>query len=118
MEAKPEPFLPDTDFDSFMKMDLRVGTVLECERIPKSDKLLRFLLDDGSGSPRTIVSGIAEYYAPETLVGQQVCFIANLPPRKLRGVESSGMILSAVSPDKKLIVISPKEEIAPGSKIS
>lgn len=118
MEAKPEPFLPDTDFDSFMKMDLRVGTVLECERIPKSDKLLRFLLDDGSGSPRTIVSGIAEYYAPETLIGQQVCFIANLPPRKLRGVESSGMILSAVSPDKKLILISPKEEIAPGSKIS
>ncbi|MDE7135356.1 MAG: methionine--tRNA ligase subunit beta, partial [Muribaculaceae bacterium] len=101
-----------------LKLDLRVGKVLECERVPKADKLLRFSIDDGTGEPRTIVSGIAKYYDPAQLVGKQVCFVANFPPRKLKGVVSNGMILSAVNPDGSLTVISPSADIAPGAKIS
>ena len=99
-----------------MKLDIRVGKVLECQAVPKADKLLRFLIDDGMGT-RTIVSGIAKYYKPEELVGKQVCFIANFPPRKLKGVESQGMILSAVNPDGSLTVVSPDAPLTPGSKI-
>ena len=113
---QPEPQQPDVDFDTFMKADLRVGTVLECERVPKADKLLRFLIDDGIGR-RTIVSGIAEHYAPEQLVGKQVVFIANLPPRKLRGIESQGMILSAMNADGSLKVIAPSEPSTPGAQV-
>lgn len=115
---KPEPQAADVDFDTFLKLDLRVGTVVECERVPKADKLLRFSIDDGTGEPRTIVSGIAKYYDPADLVGKQVCFVANFPPRKLKGVVSNGMILSAVNPDGSLTVISPDSGIAPGAKIS
>lgn len=108
---------PDVDFDTFIKSDLRVGTVLECEKVPKADKLLRFLIDDGM-EKRTIVSGIAKYYPdPSELVGKQVCFIANLPPRKLRGIESQGMILSAESSDGNLTLITPMKGVAPGSQI-
>ncbi|MCH5246878.1 MAG: methionine--tRNA ligase [Muribaculaceae bacterium] len=114
---KPVPQSPDVDFDTFMKADLRVGTVLECERVPKADKLLRFLIDDGM-EKRTILSGIAKFYTePEKLVGKQVCFIANLPPKKLRGIESCGMILSAESSDGSLSLITPMHEVAPGSQI-
>lgn len=114
---KPEPQAPDIDFDTFSKSDLRVGTVLECEKVPKADKLLRFLIDDGL-EKRTIVSGIAKYYPnPEELVGKQVCFIANLPPRKLRGIESQGMILSAESSDGSLSLVAPVSTVAPGSQI-
>ncbi|MDE6316812.1 MAG: methionine--tRNA ligase [Muribaculaceae bacterium] len=113
---KPEPQGAPVDFDTFMKLDIRVGKVLECQTVPKADKLLRFLIDDGMGT-RTIVSGIAKYYKPEELVGKQVCFIANFPPRKLKGVESQGMILSAVNPDGSLTVISPDAPLTPGSKI-
>ncbi len=81
---KPEPVAAETTFDDFMKMDIRVGTVLECEKVKKSNKLLRFRIDDGMGG-RTILSGIAQYYEPEELVGKQVCFIANFPPRKMMG---------------------------------
>lgn len=111
---KPAPQQTDVDFDTFMKADIRVGTVLECERVPKSDKLLKFLIDDGMGS-RTIVSGIAKYYNPEDLVGRQVCFIANLPERKLRGVPSQGMILSAEDADGRLVVIGPAGTVRPGA---
>jgi methionyl-tRNA synthetase len=114
---KPEPQQTDVDIDTFGRCDLRVGTVIECKRVPKADKLLQFLIDDGTGEPRTIVSGIAKYYEPEALVGKQVCYIANLPARKLRGVESCGMILSAVNSDGSLCVISPSAPVAPGSKI-
>lgn len=114
---KPEPVSEDVDIDLFAKCDLRVGTVLECQKVPKADKLLQFKIDDGTGTPRTIVSGIAKYYEPEQLVGKQVCYIANLPARKLRGVESCGMILSAVNSDGSLTVISPSAPVAPGSKI-
>lgn len=113
---RPEPQAEDVDFDTFCRSDLRVGTVLECTKVPKADKLLRFLIDDGM-EKRTIVSGIAKYYNPEDLVGKQVCFIANLPPRKLKGIESQGMILSAVDKDGSLVLITPSSPTAPGSKI-
>ena len=113
---KPEPVQENTDFDTFMKMDIRVGTVLECKRVPKADKLLQFLIEDGMGT-RTIVSGIAKYYEPEELVGKQVCFIANFPPRKLKGVESQGMILSAENADGKLVVIGPTGPVTPGDQV-
>ncbi len=112
----PEPQAADVDFDTFTKLDIRVGRVVECERVPKADKLLKFLIDDGM-ERRTIVSGIAKFYAPEDLVGKQVCFVANFPPRKLKGVVSQGMILSAENPDGSLTVISPDTPLTPGSKI-
>jgi len=114
---KPEPVAGNVDIDLFAKCDIRVGTVLECAKVPKSDKLLQFKIDDGTGEPRTIVSGIAKYYAPETLVGKQVCYIANLPARKLRGVDSCGMILSAVNSDGSLTVIGPTSPATPGAKV-
>ena len=114
---KPAPQAPDVDFDTFMKADLRVGTVLECEKVPKADKLLRFVIDDGLGH-RTIVSGIAAHYPdPSVLVGTQVCFIANLPPRKLRGIESQGMILSAEDADGSLVVMGPSKPVTPGAQV-
>ncbi|MEE1206948.1 MAG: methionine--tRNA ligase subunit beta, partial [Muribaculaceae bacterium] len=113
---QPAPQAPDVDFDTFMKADLRVGTVLECKRVPKADKLLQFLIDDGM-EKRTIVSGIAKYYQPEDLVGKQVCFIANLPARKLKGVTSQGMILSAEDKDGRLVVMGPTAPVAPGAQV-
>ena len=113
---KAAPQAPDVDFDTFMKADIRVGTVLECAKVPKADKLLRFLIDDGL-EKRTIVSGIARHYAPEDLVGKQVCFIANLPPRKLKGIESQGMILSAENADGSLVVIGPTAPVTPGAQV-
>ena len=116
-EAKASTVAPDIAFDDFLKLDIRVGTVLECVKVPKADKLLQFRLDDGLGG-RTIVSGIAEHYAPEDLLGKQVCFIANLPPRKLKGVESQGMILSTLDYQTgKLRIITPHEGVAPGSEV-
>ena len=116
-EAKASAVAPDIAFDDFLKLDIRVGTVLECVKVPKADKLLQFRLDDGLGG-RTIVSGIAEHYAPEDLLGKQVCFIANLPPRKLKGVESQGMILSALDYQTgRLRIITPHEGVAPGSEV-
>ncbi len=115
-ERKAEPIAQDIQFDDFLKLDIRVGTVLECSKVPKADKLLQFKIDDGLGG-RTIVSGIAKHYQPEELVGKQVCFIANLPPRKLKGIESQGMILSAEDLDGSLKLISPSVEVSPGSKV-
>ena len=105
-----------TTFDDFMKLDIRVGTVLECQKVPKADKLLQFKIEDGMGT-RTIVSGIAKYYNPEDLVGKQVCFIANFPPRKLKGIESQGMILSAEDADGRLVVISPSDKVTNGVSV-
>lgn len=113
---KAEPQAPEVDFDTFMKSDLRVGTVVECEKVPKADKLLKLVLDDGI-SRRTIVSGIAKHYTPDDLIGKQVCFIANLPVRKLKGVESHGMILSAENADGSLVVIGPSAPVVPGVKV-
>ena len=113
---KPAPVAENVAFDDFLKMDIRVGTVLECTKVPKADKLLQFKIDDGMGG-RTIVSGIAKHYNPEDLVGKQVCFIANFEPRKLKGIVSEGMILSAENPDGKLVVIGPTGPVVPGSQV-
>ena len=114
---KAAPVRENVAFDDFAKLDIRVGKVLECQKVPKADKLLQFRIDDGLGG-RTIVSGIAKHYKPEDLVGKNVCFVANLEPRKLKGIESQGMILSAEDADGRLIVISPAtDEIAPGSEV-
>lgn len=104
------------DFEDFQKLDIRVGTVIECTKVPKADKLLQLRIDDGL-EKRTIVSGIAQHYAPENLVGKQVCFIANLAPRKLKGILSEGMILSAENVDGSLSVIMPDKEVKPGSEV-
>ena len=111
-----EPVAESVKIDDFAKLDIRVGKVLECQKVPKSDKLLQFKIDDGLGG-RTIVSGIAKYYKPEELVGKEVCFIANLEPRKLKGVESQGMILSAEDAGGRLVVIGPQGEVKPGCQV-
>ncbi|MDR1811132.1 MAG: methionine--tRNA ligase [Prevotella sp.] len=105
-QSTPLPVKPNIPFSDFEKLDIRTATVVECEKVPKADKLLRFLLDDGNGM-RTIVSGIAKWYEPESLLGKQVCFIANLEPRKLKGVESQGMLLSVENRDGSLVLIQP-----------
>ena len=113
---KPEPVEKECTFDDFMKLDIRVGKVLECSKVKKADKLLQFKIDDGMGG-RTIVSGIAKFYEPADLIGKEVCFIANFPPRKLKGIESQGMILSAEDADGRLVVIGPQGEVKPGVKV-
>ena len=113
---KANPVRDDIVFDDFTKLDIRVGTVKTCERVPKSDKLLKFEIADGL-KDRVIVSGIAKHYKPEELIGKQVCFIANLPPRKLRGIESQGMILSAEGADGTIAVITPEKTVEPGAEV-
>ena len=114
---KANPIAENIDFEDFLKLDIRVGTVLECTKVPKADKLLMFKIDDGLGG-RTIVSGIAKHYAPEDLVGKQVCFIANLAPRKIKGIESQGMILSAEDfVNNRLVVTTTNSEVSPGSEV-
>ncbi|MDR1503969.1 MAG: methionine--tRNA ligase [Prevotella sp.] len=116
VEIKIAPQKENIAFDDFAKLDLRVGKVLECIKVPKADKLLQFLIDDGMGK-RTIISGIAAWYKPEDLVGKQVCFVANLEPRKLKGVESQGMLLSVEDSDGTLSLIQPPKDVTPGSQI-
>ena len=113
---KANPIRPECSFDDFMKLDLRVGTVLECTKVPKADKLLQFKIDDGLET-RTILSGIAKHFNPEELIGKQVCFIANLPPRTLRGIVSEGMILSAEDNEGKLSLLTVTPQAKPGSEI-
>jgi len=114
---KPNAVKENVPFDDFMKMDIRVATVLDCLKVPKADKLLQFKLDDGMGG-RTILSGIAAYYPnPEKLIGMQVCFIANFEPRKLRGVMSEGMILSAEDANGKLVLINPSALVTNGVEV-
>ena len=114
---KAAPVKENVSFDDFMKMDIRVGTVLDCQKVPKADKLLQFRIADGL-EERTILSGIAQYYPnPTELIGTQVCFIANFEPRKLRGVMSEGMILSAENSDGKLVLIQPKPEVSNGAEV-
>ena len=116
-ERKASPVKENASFDDFMKMDIRVGTVLDCQRVPKADKLLQFKIADGHGE-RTILSGIAQHYPnPEELIGIQVCFVANFEPRKLRGIMSDGMILSAEDADGKLVLVQPRAKVADGSEV-
>jgi methionyl-tRNA synthetase len=110
------PIKPDIAFEDFEKLDIRVGKVLECTKVPKADKLLQFKIDDGLGG-RTILSGIAKQYPPEELIGKNVCFIANLAPRTIKGIASQGMILSAENVDGTLAVIIPEKEVMPGSEV-
>lgn len=117
LNYKPADVKANVPFEEWEKTDIRVATVLECSKVPKADKLLQFRLDDGMGG-RTIVSGIAQSYPePEKLVGRQVLFIANFEPRKLRGIISEGMILSAVDADGKLVLCEPSREVKPGSTV-
>ena len=114
---KPAPVKENVAFDDFTKLDIRVATVLDCQKVPKADKLLQFRLADGM-EERTILSGIAAYYPnPEELIGSQVCFIANFEPRKLRGVMSEGMILSAEDADGKLVLIRPSATVTNGVEV-
>ena len=114
---KAKEIKPTVDFELFEKMDIRVGHVLNCEKVKKANKLLKFTLDDGSGQPRTILSGIAKYYQPEELIGRDVLFIANLAPRIIMGIESQGMILSAENYDGDLSVTTILREVKPGSPV-
>ena len=114
---KAEPVKKEIPFDDFEKLDIRVGHILRCEKVKKSKKLLKFTLDDGSGTERTILSGIAAYYDPEQLTGKDVLFVANFAPRRMMGIESQGMILSAVNSDGSLTVTTTLGEVKPGSQV-
>lgn len=114
---KAEPIKKDIPFEDFEKLDIRVGHIINCEKVKKSKKLLQFTIDDGSGVERTILSGIAAYYEPEQLTGKDVLFVANFAPRKMMGIESQGMILSAVNFDGSLTVTTTMGEVKPGSQV-
>lgn len=116
-EYKPNDIKPTVSFEDFEKLDIRVGTIKNCEKVKKANKLLKFTIDDGTGTDRTIVSGIAKFYNPEELIGKQVCFIANFAPRKLMGIESQGMILSAENHDGNLSVTRIDREVKSGSQV-
>lgn len=111
------PIKENVDFDTFEKLDIRVGHIKDCQKVKKSKKLLQFTIDDGSGVDRTILSGIAAYYEPEQLIGKDVLFVANFAPRKMMGIESQGMILSAVNFDGSLNVTSLLGKVKPGSQV-
>jgi methionyl-tRNA synthetase len=112
-----EPVKPEITFDDFAKTDIRVGTILEAERVPKTDKLLKLKIDTGLDQ-RTVVSGIAEYHKPEDIIGQQVCILINLAPRKMKGIESQGMILMAKDPTGKLVFVQPATLTTNGSGVA
>ena len=114
---KAEPIKKNIPFEDFEKLDIRVGHIIKCEKVKKSKKLLQFTIDDGSGVERTILSGIAAYYEPEQLTGKDVLFVANFAPRKMMGIESQGMILSAVNFDGSLSVTTTMGEVKPGSQV-
>lgn len=115
--SKAAPIKESVLFDEFEKLDIRVGHIVNCEKVKKSKKLLKFSIDDGSGTERTILSGIAAYYEPEQLIGKDVLFVANFPPRKMMGIESQGMILSAVNFDGSLAVTTTLSKVKPGSQV-
>jgi len=110
------PVKENINFDDFMKMDVRVGTITEAEKVAKTKKLLKLTVDTGIDT-RTIVSGIAEHYKPEEIIGKQVSVLMNLEPRKLKGIESQGMILMAEDADGKLAFVSPEQTVAAGSEV-
>jgi methionyl-tRNA synthetase len=112
-----EPLKPEIGFDDFTKIDIRIATILEAERVKGSKKLLKLRLDTGLDQ-RTVASGIGEYYAPEDIVGQQVCLLANLAPRKMMGIESQGMILMAKDQDGKLAFVLPSFKTTNGAGVS
>ncbi len=114
---------PIVSFDEFARLDLRVAKVIKAELHPSADRLLRLQVDDGSGEPRQICAGIKEFYAPEDLVGRLIVIVANLAPRTIRGETSRGMLLAASdagkgAAERRVVVLSPSAEIAPGSIVS
>jgi len=115
-KASAAPARPNCNFDDFMKMDIRTGTILEAEKVAKTKKLLKLTVDTGIDH-RTVVSGIAEYFEPQSIVGKQVSVLLNLEPRKIKGIESQGMILMAEDANGKLIFVSPTEKINNGSQV-
>jgi methionyl-tRNA synthetase len=115
-EAKASPAKESIEFDDFAKMDIRVGTILEAEKVAKTKKLLKLKVDTGIDK-RTVVSGIAEFYKPEDLIGKQVSILINLESKKLRGIESQGMILCAENADGSLSIVSPDQKVKSGSEI-
>jgi len=122
--AQPEP-KPQISFEEFARTDLRIARVVKAELHPSADKLLKLQLDDGSGTPRQICAGIRGHYQPEDLIGKLIVIVANLAPRMIRGEESRGMLLAASSApkdagaaDRKVIVLSPMADIAPGAIVS
>jgi len=105
-------------FEDFEKLDIRVGLVKDCQKVKKSKKLLQFTIDDGTGTDRTILSGIAAFYEdPTVLIGKRILFVANFAPRKMMGIESQGMILSAVDFDESLSVVTTTKDVKPGSQV-
>ena len=106
----------ETTFDDFSRMDIRIGTILEAERVPKTDKLLKLLVDTGIDK-RTVVSGIAGSFSPEEIIGKQVTLLANLAPRKIKGIESQGMILMTEDANGKLVFVSPSETVPNGKDV-
>ena len=116
-EANDQAFKPEIVFDDFGKIDLRIGTIIDAKKVEKADKLLQLEVDLGL-EKRTILSGIAMHFDPASIIGKQVVVVANLAPRKMRGIESKGMILLAEDANGKLYFVQPNEAIAAGSKIS
>ena len=117
-QYKAAPIKDTVSFDDFEKLDIRVGLIKNCQRVPKSKKLLQFTIDDGSGTDRTILSGIAAFYEdPSVLVGKRILFVANFAPRQMMGIESQGMILSAVDADESLSVVTTTKPVKPGSQV-
>jgi methionyl-tRNA synthetase len=114
--AKAKPAKESVEFDDFGKMDIRVGTIIEAEKVPKTKKLLKLKIDTGIDK-RTVVSGIAEYYEPESLMGKQVSILVNLEPKNLKGIESQGMILCAENADGSLSIVSPDQKVKNGSEV-
>ena len=116
-ESTIEAAKPETSFDDFTKMDIRTGTILEAEKVPKTDKLLKLLIDTGIDK-RTVVSGIAGFYKPEDIIGQHVCILVNLAPRKIKGIDSQGMILMAENKKGELSFVAPtKSDMNNGSNV-
>jgi methionyl-tRNA synthetase len=113
---KTIPAKTDISFDDFTKMDIRIGTILEAEKVPKTKKLIKLKVDTGIDT-RTVVSGIADFFGAETIVGKQVCILVNLAPRKIKGIESQGMILMAEDADGRLEFVAPRSKIKPGSEV-
>lgn len=120
--GEPQP-KPTITFEEFAKVDLRVAKIVSCVPHPSADRLWKLTLDDGSGTPRQICAGIKEHYTPEQLIGTSIVIVANLAPRVIRGEESRGMLLAASNaskdaPNRKVIVLSPRSDIEPGSIVS
>lgn len=115
-DVSVNPAKETIEYDDFMKMDIRTGTILEAEKVPKTKKLIKLKVDTGIDQ-RTVVSGIAEYYKAEDIIGKKISVLVNLAPRKLRGIESQGMILMAEDTDGKLCFVSPTEEVNNGSEV-